>query len=129
MKRTFLLVLCAAVATGAVAVAGNDPTIQGETREGIQRAMFAHVMDTNVDGVYFIYDPEADTLLRLTFKDVHAGIVRSAGYFVSCADFFDADGQQYDLDFIVVGSDGKFTVVDTIVHKVGDAKREYKLQS
>ena len=57
---------------------------------------------------------------------MHAGIVRKGNFYVSCADFTAADGTYYDLDMLVADhpTDG-MRVLQAIVHKKGDDKRQY----
>ena len=106
------------------ALAGDDPGIQGETRKGIHAAMAAYIDQARVGGFYYIYDPVADSVLELKFKELHSGIVKKGTYFASCADF-SAGETAYDLDFLVAEKDGVFKVIDVIVHKAGDQKRDY----
>ncbi|MCI0451557.1 MAG: hypothetical protein L0Z51_04085 [Candidatus Latescibacteria bacterium] len=108
----------------APAYGGDDPAIQGEARKAIQSAMKTHVDQMQVEGVYYIYDPVTDSVLELTFKELHAGIMKKGAFFVSCADFSSGD-TLYDLDLLVAEKNGVFKVVDVIVHKAGDQKRDY----
>ena len=47
---------------------------------------------------------------------------------MSCADFHDADGTYFDLDFLVVEKDGGFRALQGVVHKVAKTKRAYHLE-
>ena len=60
-----------------------------------------HVAESLVDSVYAIYDGQEGALLRLKLGALHSGIVKKAEFYVSCADFTDASGREYDLDFLV----------------------------
>ncbi len=111
------------------AFAGDDPSIKGQTREGIQMSMQQHVNDNTVNGVYAIYDGATDDVKFLQFKKMHSGIVKKGGFYVSCADFADSEGKSYCVDLIAAEENGKFRVVDSIVHKIGKEKRGYHLVS
>jgi hypothetical protein len=79
-----------------------------------------------VEGDYYLYDPVADTMLKLKFKEVHSGVAKMGNFYVSCVDF--TDGKTlYDVDFVVVAEGSGFQVVDAIVHGVGDQKRAYSI--
>lgn len=120
-----ILVLLAFTLT---AFAADDPSIKGDRRSAIQAAMQAHIDHNTVDGHYILYDAVTDDLLKLKLAKLHHGIVKKADYYVSCADFHDADGTFFDLDFLVVEEDGKFRTLQGVVHKVGKVKRAYHLE-
>ena len=120
-----ILVLLAFTPT---AFAANDPSIKGEMRRAIQTAMQEHINHNTVDGHYLMYDTVTDDVLRLKLAKLHDGIVKKAGYYVSCADFHDRKGVYFDLDFLVIEKDGKFRALQGIVHKVGSVKRKYHLE-
>jgi hypothetical protein len=111
------------------AFAGDDPSIKGQTRAGIQKAMQQHVNDNTVNGVYAIYDGATDDVKFLQFKKLHRGIVKKGGFYVSCSDFADSEGTSYCVDLLAAEENGKFRVVDSIVHKTGNQKRSYHLIS
>lgn len=125
--RSLLTTLALLLAAATVAVAGDDPSIQGETRSGIQHAMTHHIETHTVGDVYPVYDAVDGTLRHLTLAKLHSGIVKKGDFYVSCADFVDASGAKFDLDFLVLEHDGAFTTVETIVHKVAGTKRPYDL--
>ena len=110
------------------AFAADDPSIKGERRSAIQVAMQAHIDHNTVDGHYVVYDAVTDDLLKLKLSKLHDGIVKKADYYVSCADFHDAVGTYFDLDFLVVEEGGKFRTLQGVVHKVGRVKRTYHLE-
>ena len=110
------------------AFAADDPSIKGEQRSAIQAAMQAHIDHNTVNGHYVVYDAVTDDLLKLKLDKLHDGIVKKADYYVSCADFHDADGTYYDLDFLVVEEEGSFRALQGVVHKVGRVKRTYHLE-
>ena len=47
---------------------------------------------------------------------------------MSCADFEDAAGRKFDLDFLVVPDGADFRVNQAIVHKVDGDKRKYHVE-
>ena len=110
------------------AFAANNPSIKGERRHAIQTAMQEHIDHNTVDGHYVLYDASTGDLLKLKLAKLHDGIVKKAGYYVSCADFHDRNGTYFDLDFLVIEKDGKFLTLQGIVHKVGSVKRKYHLE-
>jgi hypothetical protein len=111
-----------------MAFAADDPSIKGERREGIQKAMQGHIEETAVHGAYVIYDAATDNLKRLQFKKLHTGIVKKADFYVSCVDFTDSAGKLHELDLLVAEEDGGFRVVESLVHKIGTEKRKYHLE-
>lgn len=120
------LFLAVVLAVGAGAA--DDPSIQGETRSGVQSAMQQFV-DGQTTGEWLLhYDPVDGKLLRLQLAELHEGIVRKGHFYVSCADFRDADGTLYDLDFLVVPEGEGFRVNQAIVHAVDGKKRKYHVE-
>lgn len=111
------------------AFASDDPSIKGQTRAGIQNAMQQHINDNTVNGVYAIYDGVSDDIKFLNFKELHRGIVQKGGFYVSCSNFADSEGRSYCVDLLAVEENGKFKVVDAVVHKIGKQKRSYHLVS
>ena len=93
---------------GQVIYAEDDPSIQGETREESQKAMSKHISENSYQNKYIIYDAVTGKLLNLDFKELHSGIVKKGDFYVSCADFMDTNGNQYDLDFLVGKKDGEY---------------------
>ncbi len=127
--RVYCLAMVAVLTLAAAAFAGDDPSIKGKLRADIHEAMATHVADSMVDSVYVIYDGTEGKLLRLKFGELHSGIVKKAEFYVSCADFSDAAGRQYDLDFLVGGIGDELRVLEGVVHKVDGVKRKYELES
>lgn len=125
--RKFLAAL--AILAAGPALAADDPTIQGELRSGIQRAMLEHVAAHTIDGDYILYDAVDGELLRLEFDSLHEGIVRKGDFYVACADFNAADGTYYDLDMLVADTGNGLRVLQSIVHRKGDEKRRYHVEN
>ncbi len=111
------------------AYAADDPSIQGKPRTGSQAAMTKHIDANTFDGKYVIYDAVDGKLLKLDFKELHAGLVKKGDFYVSCADFADTQGNKYDLDFLVGEKNGDYFVVQALVHKVNDNKRKYHVEN
>ena len=93
----------------------------------MQKAMEDHIAANRVGEDYIIYDAVSGDLLRLRFSQLHAGVVRKGGFYVSCADFT-SQGTPIDVDFLVAGGEDGLRVLDAIVHKVGDTKRPYHVE-
>jgi|TARA_B110000495_G_scaffold192771_1_gene197293 hypothetical protein len=60
---------------------------------------------------------------------LHKGVVKKGPFYVSCADFVDAKGRAYDLDFLVAGKGETLRVLQALVHSVDGEKRPYHLES
>ncbi len=108
---------------------GDDPSIQGKEREGIQAAMGAFIdAQRGKDGSMLHYDPVVGKLTKLRLVELHDGIVKKGHFFVSCADFVDEKERPYDLDFLVVPTDTGFRVNQAIVHSEDGEKRKYQVE-
>ena len=128
MKLPIALAVGTAMLASVAAQAADDPSIWGEKRADVQSAMLRHINDRHLDGKYVMFDGMDASLMQLTFDDLHKGIVRKGEFFVSCADFRDAYGEIYDLDFLVADTDEGYRVMQTVVHKVGNEKRKYTVE-
>ncbi len=127
MKILFVA-LVTVLALSSEGFTGDDPTIKGKIRQEIQKAMKDHIAESLVDSVYAIYDGQEGALLRLKLGALHSGIVKKAEFYVSCADFTDTSGREYDLDFLVGDTGGGLRVLEGVVHKVDGVKRPYDLE-
>ena len=106
-----------------------NPTVKAETLETIQKLMLKHIEEHSIKGIYLLYDAVTDELLRLKFKGVHSDVLTVGGeFYASCILFTDSEETMYDLDVLVVEDDGKFRVLQTIVHSVEEQKRPYHLE-
>ena len=123
-----ILTLILAFGLAVNVFAADDPSIKDPLRSNIHSAMNEHVEQNTLDDSYIIYDSSDKKLYELTFKEVHSGIVKKEDFYVSCADFTDASGNLYDVDFLVGESNGGFRVYQAILHKVNGVKRPYDLQ-
>ena len=126
MRGLIGILACAVLATWALAA--DDPRIKGEKRTAIQTAMQEHIDSNSVDGRYVLYDAVADDVLKLRLTRLHDGIVKKGDYYVSCADFLDSGGVEFDLDFLVIERDGGFQALQGVVHKADGVKRTYHLE-
>jgi hypothetical protein len=127
-KIVFTLYVIFAVLISSFCLAGDDPSIPAPQREKSQAAMKKHVGENSYNGHYIIYDAVGGKLRRLRFKELHSGLVKKGDFFVSCADFVDAEGNTYDIDLLVGESDGEYQVYQAIVHKVNGNKRQYNVE-
>jgi len=128
MKLSRLAALLIVVAIAVPVLAGNDPSIVGETRAGVQKAMQEHIVQTTIGDRYIIYDAVAGDLKKLKFEELHKGIVKKGDFYVSCADFVDAQGKKYDLDFLVAQKEDAYRVFQALVHSIDGKKRAYHLE-
>lgn len=122
---TAVLIIVGIATTG---FAANDPSIKGQMRVGIQAAMNEHIKHNTVDMQYAIYDAGKGELKWLTLDKLHEGIVNKGDFYVSCADFVDAQGKKYDIDFLVVQEAGTYRVLEAVVHAEDGKKRKYHLE-
>lgn len=116
------------LATSSVSFGGNDPSIKGDLRQQININMKEFIDSNTVGDVYSIYDPIDGKLLKLTFVELHKGIVKKGDYYVSCADFTDSNQKIVDLDFLVIPNNNKLLVTQAVIHSVDGEKRKYHLE-
>jgi len=112
----------------ATGFAADDPSIKGRMRTDIQAAMSKHVEEYSVEGRYAIYDTIKGELKWLKLQKLHDGIVKKGDFYVSCADFVDLKGKQYDIDFLVAKDEGSYRVLESVVHAEAGKKRKYHLE-
>ena len=129
MIRAFCLFLTLSLLMLQPALAGDDPSIQGAKRSGIQSAMQDFIEGHSVGGKILHYDPVDGELLQLRLETLHEGIVKKGDFYVSCADFVGEGGRKFDVDFLVVPIGEGFRVNQAIVHSVEGKKRKYHLES
>ena len=58
----------------------------------------------------------------------HAGVKEQGDLYASCADFKDAKGNTYDVDFLVSKISTGFQVVQPLVHSINGKKSKYDLK-
>ena len=124
-----ITVICMLLFISTVALAGDDPSIKGEQRENIQAAMQSFIDNNTIGDVYYIYDSVDGKMLNLTFKELHKGIVKKGNFYVSCADFTDANNKIVDLDFLVIPDGDQMQVIQAVVHSADGKKRKYHLEN
>ena len=128
MKYTAMIVMLMMLHISTLSWAGDDPSIKGQQRVDIKAAMNAHISSNTVNNQYVIYDAVSGELKRLALKELHSGIVKKGDFYVSCADFTDAGGKLYDLDFLVVQKGGQYQVIQGLVHAADGKKRKYHVE-
>lgn len=129
MKRLILVLLFALILPSMV-VAADDPSIPAETKKKIQTAMEDHVKAVTAKngGSYPIFDSNVSSIIQLNFLHLHSGVAKKgkqAKYYVSCADFNDNEGNEYDVDFFVSKN---FEVMEALVHKKNGKKLAYDVR-
>jgi hypothetical protein len=129
MKSIIAVILVLLTGLSTEVFSGDDPSIKGKTREGIQAAMKHHIGENSLEDRYIIYDAKTGKLNRLIFKELHKGIVKKGDFYVSCADFQDSLGKKYDVDFLVVQKEGRFHLLQGLVHSVDGKKRKYHVEA
>ena len=109
--------------------AADDPSIKGELRTNVNQSMNDFINNQTIDGSMYIYDSVKGNLLKLKLDKLHSGIVEKGGFYVSCADFKDQNGNKVDVDFMVRPSGDKFITTQALLHKVDGKKRKYHLEN
>lgn len=129
MRHSLRIVLALVLASLCPALrAADDASIQEPLRGQIQASMQSFIGEATIDGVIRHYDPVTDDVLALRLAELHAGIVKKGDYYVSCADFTDAEGRKIDIDFLVLPDGDGVRTVQAIIHKVDGEKRPYQLE-
>ena len=124
-----LTILSVLILVGSIAYAGDDPSIKGDLRIGIQASMKNFIDAQTIKNTFYIYDPIDNKLLNLKLKELHPGIVKKGNFYASCADFTDPSDKIVDLDFLVIPTDHSLRTVQAVVHAVDGKKRPYHLES
>jgi len=107
------------------AMAGDDQSIKGQLRTDITNSMVEYIKKQTIDGKLYVFDAVQNKLLVLTSGVLHKRITRDGGFYITCADYIDQDGQKVDLDFFVKTSGNKQITTQTIVHAIADQYRPY----
>ena len=120
------------VVTGCTTTASD--TSADSTKRAVQNAMRSYVTQQTAETgtLPVVYQGKVLQLELVTSEKYpdgfHAGVTTHGNLYTSCADFRDAQtGKNYDVDFLVNQVDGKFHVVQPIVHKVDGLKNLYDL--
>ena len=128
-QLTSTLSLALLLLAGAAAWA-DHAGISTSHRDAMQTVMAKHIqhlIKSNGNGRYPIFDPASRSLVQLEFKELHDSVEvvgRETVYFVSCADFVAPDGTPYDLDFFISEN---YQVVAAVVHAKNGAKSKYDI--
>ena len=105
---------------------GGQPTTQAEpSPERIRETIREYVtMKQKRQGQFVIKDDVTGATRRLTLVRVHKRVGKTGNLFYSCTDMRDIESREMlDLDFDVKHDQGKLTVVDERIHKVGGKAR------
>jgi hypothetical protein len=108
--------------------AADDPGIKGAIRQNISQSMGDYIRANTINGSYYMYDAIEGRMLNLKLDALHEGIVKKGEFYVSCADFFDANGRKVDLDFLVIPDGEHMVTTQAVVHAVDGKKRKYHLE-
>ena len=128
MKKILIAILTVHFMSAGLAIA--DMGIVKTHRDAIQTAMGNHIKDIsekNGNGMFPIFDPGQRTVVQLKFERFHDSVEikgRDYPYFISCADFMDKNGTQYDLDFLVSKN---HHVVAVLIHSINNKKTNYDI--
>ena len=99
--------------------------LQEPNSEDIRNQMNTYIKEKSkkID-TFNIYDPEIKKTRKLSLIKIHERVGKTGNYYYSCTDFKDVDtGQILDLDLDVEDKNGKLSVVDVRIHKVGGIER------
>jgi hypothetical protein len=125
MKTTILL--AALLFSMTTFASGN----QGNA--GVQKAMKTYV-NTLIEQNGFMPVLYKGKIHKLKLKKskkypdgFHAGVANVGDLFASCADFVDASGKVYDIDFLVSKASRGFEVIQPVVHSIAGKKNPYDL--
>ena len=114
--------------TATLAYAGDDPSIKGDLRTNIQASMTEFINQRSTDNEVLLYDAVDGQLLALRLDELHTGIVKKNGFYVSCADFTDQNDRKIDVDFLVRPIGDKLVATQALVHSIDGDKRKYHLE-
>lgn len=109
--------------------AADDPSIKGDLRSHIHKSMNSFIRDQTIDDRLYVFDAVDGKLLKLTFDNLHDGIVKKGDFYVSCADFYDQNKRKIDIDFLVRPSGNGLVTTQALVHSIDGKKRKYHLES
>jgi hypothetical protein len=128
MRRTMRGIVTTGLVMGLFslpALSMADRDLDPGTEAQIQKAMRDHIVASQMDGGYVIYDALGGGFKHLTFKQVHPGVVQMSGFYVSCIDFVDEGGLLYDIDFMVAKGDHGYRVYRDLIHAVDGKVRSF----
>ena len=106
------------------AIAGDDKSIPAGEKDRIKQTMADFIKANSTSkGVFLIQDATVQRTLRLTFGEVHKGVVKHHDGFLACVDMYDGK-TIVDLDFVVSVDESEYRVSKVVIHKVGKEKRK-----
>ena len=122
MNNKLITAILACMVAAPFTSVGWSEDIAPETKAAVKSAITAHIDAESSQGVLVVKDA-AKGEKKLTFDYVHEGVGRKANGYVACVDFTDADGNAYDVDFLVSDKAGELEVVDVYIHKAKGKKK------
>ena len=128
MKWQKILSALAMVTIVGGGLSGDEAGIPDKMQQRIQKAMKQHIAKNTFKGRYEIRDVVRGEKIQLELKGLHDEIERKGMYYVSCADFLDGEGLEYDVDLLVVRNGGNFHVELALIHRIGDKERKYTVE-
>ncbi len=85
-----------------------------ETRIQLQLALKNHIDSVTVEGVYEHFNVEQGQIEKLGLKNLHPVIFVKENKYMMCADFFDTNGNDVLIDYIVSSSANGFQIEQEI---------------
>ena len=128
MKKIIIGIFLITLALPGIALSGDDTSIPKSEKTKIQATMKNHIESFSSKGEFPIFDQQAKAVINVKFKGLHSGVVKKGDYFVSCADFVDQSGIEYDIDLLVSLSGKKYKVIESLVHKKNGEKFPYDVR-
>lgn len=110
----YLLPATLLVMTILTCTQANADEINLETRLQLQLALKNHIDAVTVDGVYEHFNVEQGQIEKLRLKNLHPVIFATENKYMMCADFFDTNGNDVLLDYIVSSSENGFQIEQEI---------------
>ncbi len=117
--RASMAVAVIGLLAGACGGTGSD------TAANPQAAMRAHIAANSDARGYKIFDGPTGKLMQLKFTKLHTKVKQKGDYHVSCADFQDAAGNKFDVDFVAAKTKSGYRVMEAWLHKKDGVKRPY----
>jgi hypothetical protein len=112
----------------------NGYTLTSEVKNSVQKSMKNYV-DQLIKGNGFLPIIYRGKVLKLKLKlskkypdGFHSGVKSKGLLYTSCADFYDKNGNSYDIDFLVSRNKDTYSVVQPIVHSINGKKNKYDLK-
>ncbi len=110
----YLLPAILLVMTILTCTQANADAIDLETRIQLQLALKNHIDSVTVEGVYEHFNVEQGQIEELGLKNLHPVIFVKENKYMMCADFFDTNGNDVLIDYIVSSSANGFQIEQEI---------------